>query len=61
VETLVESVNFGANTVSLRAQRKSVAEAMTRGSKLAFASLQPGMMVNAIIDKIATVSQNLSY
>lgn len=55
IETLVESVNFGANTVTLRAQRKSVAEAMTRSSKLAFSSLQPGMMVNAVVDKVATV------
>ena len=46
---------MAAKTVLLRAQRKSVAEAITRGGALAFTSLQAGMLVNAIIDKIVTV------
>lgn len=61
IETLVESVNIAASTVTLRAQRKSVAEAVTRGSKLGFASLQPGMLVNAMVDKVVTVRIHLRF
>lgn len=55
LDCLVDSVNESSRTVTLRAQRKSVAEALTRGNDLSFLALQPGMLVNAIVNKIASV------
>ena len=56
IECVVESTNEVAHTVTLRAQRKSVVEAVTRGSKLTFNALAPGMLVNAIVDTVSMVS-----
>lgn len=56
VDCIVESVNVTAMTVTLKANRKSVTEAViTESSKLSFNSLQPGMLVDAIIGSPATV------
>jgi hypothetical protein len=49
-------VNVTAMTVTLKANRKSIAEAViTESSKLSFNSLQAGMLVDAIIGSPATV------
>jgi hypothetical protein len=60
IECVVEAVNTVAGAVTLRAQRKAVAETVARGSKLAFNSLQPGMLVNALVDVIGAVCRFLS-
>lgn len=46
-------------TVTLKANKKSVIEALiTESSKLAFNSLHPGMLVNTVIESLATVISN---
>ena len=52
VDTLVESVNTHAKTITLRAQRKAVTSAIIPGVKLTFNSLSPGMLVKVVIDKV---------
>jgi rRNA biogenesis protein RRP5 len=56
VDCIVDSVNEGARTATLRAQRKSVAEAITRGSLLPFNALGPGMLFHVIVEKVVRVS-----
>lgn len=55
VECIVDSVNEGARTVTLRAHRKAVVDAITRGSLLSFNTVIPGMLLNVIVDKIVEV------
>jgi ribosomal protein S1 len=52
IDALVESINNPAKTITLRAQRKAVSSAVVAGVKLTFNSLAPGMLVNAIVDKV---------
>jgi len=52
IETVVDTINEGARTVTLRAQQKSVREAVVRGGTLQFNALTVGMMFNATVDKI---------
>lgn len=53
IDTVIESINNPAKTITLRAQRKAVTTAVVAGVKLTFNSLHPGMLVNVIVDKIA--------
>ena len=55
VECIVESVNEYARSVSLSTKPKEVIKSMTFGSKLTLNSLIPGMLVNAVIDKVLQV------
>jgi len=52
IEAVIDSINEGARTVTLRAQQKSIREAVIRASTLQFNALTVGMMVNAVVDKI---------
>ena len=49
------SVNEASHTVTLRGHRRGVSEALTRGSKLIFNSLIPGMLVHTIVDTVVQV------
>ena len=61
IECLVDSVNQGARTVSLRAQKKAVAQAITRGTQLTFNTTVPGMLLNVNVEKVVQTGLMVSY
>ena len=55
VECIVETVNETARSVTLRAQRKAIAETVTKGDLLPFNALSPGMKFNVTVEKVVQV------
>jgi len=55
IECVVSMVNEAARTVTLRAHRVAVRDAVTRGSTLGFQAIHPGMLFHAIVEKVAEV------
>jgi rRNA biogenesis protein RRP5 len=52
IECVIESMNEGARTATVKSHIKTVSEAVSRGSVLPFNALNPGMLFNVVIDKI---------
>jgi hypothetical protein len=61
VNCVVESTNELARSVTLRAHPKAVTGAIVRGGKLAFSSLTPGLLVDAVVDEIIQVRHYYHY
>ena len=61
IECIVETINETARSVTLRAQRKAVAETVTKGDLLPFNALSPGMKFNVTVEKIVQVCMTCIY
>ena len=55
VECIVDSVNEEARTISVKARSSLVSNAITIGSQLTLTSIIPGMLVNAVVEKVLKV------
>ena len=55
VECIVENISEASRTVTLRAQKKAVQEAVVFGSELAFIAIHPGMLFNVAVDRVIEV------
>lgn len=55
IECVIESVNEDARIATLRAHRKPVQEAITRGSLLPFNGLVCGMLLNVYVQTVVEV------
>jgi rRNA biogenesis protein RRP5 len=55
IECLIESINEAARTALVSARPAQTAAAITVGSKLTHNAIVPGMLVNAVVDKVLKV------